>query len=811
MRVAAILIVKGTDDEAPHLERCLGSIDGHVDGIFLNVNTKPGHKVSGKIKGVIRKFNSVRSKKGDPYLRVIETEWHDNFAEARNANLGQVPAEYDWIIWLDTDDTVERPEKIREVAGASENFDCIYADYDYDHDEYGNVTTVHMVGRLFKNNGSHRWNTKTRIHETLIETRGASQGMTKDFKVVHHADEKRTIKSFERNIKMLEQQAKDEAKDPDPRTLYYLACAYMDYGDLEAAKAMFIDYLYLSGWDQERSAALTKLGKIYHVQGDTSEAKASFARAIAEDPTSPEPRVELGSLEVELNQWNKARLHLEYVENMEKDLTTLERNPLAATFRTYLLLAECYLNMGGKWLEKAAVYAKKALKYKKKDKKVRQYAKVTEQIVNDKQLAEHILHVYKALQKNKEEGKMESLLKAVPKQLDDNPVFVKLRQKEPFKWPEKSIVIMTGNTALDEWGWWSLKDGIGGSEEAIIRLAPKLASKGYKVVVFAKPGHQAGLDPQTGVMWRNYWECNLDDEFDIFISWRNPAAFDKAIKARKSYLWLHDVMEPGEFTEQRITNFTKCIVLSKYHRSLFPMIPDEKIMMSANGIDHEEFEWQHMEGTDAKGKRVPLVVDPGTVIKRDPHKVFYGSSHVRGLAYLYEIWPEVKAAVPEATLDVYYGRESYDKIHRGNPERLKWMDDMVAKSKTLEGVTDHGKIGQDEIVQKMFASGVWAYPCPFPEIFCITAIKAQAAGCLPVSTDFAALDETVNFGVKVSIPNDGAVGRADSEFLNTYKTALIHVLQHPEEYETMRKEMMAWARKQTWSNVAKSWVKEFEG
>jgi hypothetical protein len=248
------------------------------------------------------------------------------------------------------------------------------------------------------------------------------------------------------------------------------------------------------------------------------------------------------------------------------------------------------------------------------------------------------------------------VLDSIPEHLADNPIVARLRQEgKPFKWPEKSIVIMTGDTAIDEWGPWSLKEGIGGSEEAIIRLAPKLAKLGYKVVVYAKPGAHAGF--QDGVMWRNYWEWNPEDEFDIFVAWRAPFIFEMKIKARKKYLWLHDVMEPGEFGANRIANFDKCILLSKYHRSLFPMIPDDKVLMSGNGIDPEEFE--------------------GIEEKRDPHKIFYGSSHVRGLAYLYKIWPDVKKAVPDATLDVYYGRESYDKVHKGNPERMKWMDDMI--------------------------------------------------------------------------------------------------------------------------------------
>jgi tetratricopeptide (TPR) repeat protein len=603
--------------------------------------------------------------------------------------------------------------------------------------------------------------------------------------VIHHAEEERTFASFDRNIRMLEMQMEDEQKDPDPRTFYYLASTYMDAGQLDEAIQLFNDYITLSGWDQERAVAHTKLGRIYLSRDNMTEAQNHFMLAIGEDPENPEPRVEMGSLMVQLNNYPKARLWLEGVEAMEKNLTTLERNPMSYTFRTYLLLSETYLNLGGKYLEKAVEYAKKALKYKKKDKGVKEYVKMVENVSRDRTMTKHIVEVYSMLKRNKEEDKMKTLIESVPKQLEDNPLFVKLRQKESFKWPEKSIVIMTGDTALDAWGPWSLAEGIGGSEEAIIRLAPKLAKLGYRVVVFAKPGHQAGLDEATGVMWRNYWECNLEDEFDIFIAWRAPFIFEKKIKARKSYLWLHDVMEEGEFGQNRIDNFDKCIVLSKYHRLLFPMVPENKILLSGNGIDPEEFEGYE-----------------DTV--RDPHKILYASSHVRGLAYLYKIWPEVKKAVPDATLDVYYGRESYDKVHRGNPERMKWMDDMIQKAKELDGVTDHGKASQQTIVEEGFKSGIWAYPCPFPEIYCITAIKSQASGAVPVASNYAALNETIQFGHKQQF------GEFDEADLEKYKESLIWWLQHPKEQDKIRTDMMAWARTNSWQAIAEQWEKDFE-
>lgn len=773
-KVALAMIVKSADDEAPHLERCLKNVSKHVDGVFLNINCREGIEPSEAVLEVARRYTD----------NIIETRWHDDFSEARNANLAQVPKDYDWVLWMDSDDSLDKPHKVRDVAKASGKFDAVYVDYLYDRDEEGNPQTVHMVARLFKNNGSHKW--KGMIHETLVETRSATQGMTKDFMVIHHADEARTQRSFERNIKLLEKQLEAEAKDPDPRTFYYLASTYMDAGHVEEAKQLFNDYLTLSGWDQERCVAETKLGRIFLSEGNRAEAKKHFMLAMGEDPDNPDPRVEMGSLELELKQYRKAQVWLESVLKMKVNQTTLERNPMSYTFRTYLLLANVYFDMGGKWLDKAAKFAKKARKYKPNDSKVVEYTQMIEQIAEDRHTLEDVVEKFKKLKDSGKKKKALKLLDSLEGHLADNPIVAALRNQErPFKWPKKSIAIMTGETALDAWGPWSLEEGIGGSEEAIIRLSKHLADLGYKVVVFAKPGDKAGLD-KNGVMWRNFWDCNLEDKFDIFVAWRNPAIFDRKIKARKSYLWLHDVMEEGEFGDNRIANFDKCILLSKYHRSLFPMIPDEKVMMSGNGIDPEEFE------------------ELDNQLLRNPHKIFYGSSHVRGLAYLYEIWPEVKEAVPEATLDVFYGRESYDAVHKGNPERMKWMDDMQAKAKELKGVTDHGKISQKQINREAFRSGVWAYPCPFPEIYCITAIKAQAAGAVPVASDYAALDETVQFGHKQTFKE------FDAEDLQKYKEALIWWLQHPEEQEKVRPKMMAWARTQSWSNVAKDWHADFQ-
>jgi hypothetical protein len=143
---------------------------------------------------------------------------------------------------------------------------------------------------------------------------------------------------------------------------------------------------------------------------------------------------------------------------------------------------------------------------------------------------------------------------------------------------------------------------------------------------------------------------------------------------------------------------------------------------------------------------------------------------------------------------------------------MAWKEKMLQWEKELDGVTDHGKIGHKQIAEEIFKSGVWAYPCPFPEVYCITAVKAQAGGAVPVSSNFAALKETVQFGeiLTMKAQNEKTpVGQWDKEELEKFKVALIKVLKDPDYQESIRPQMMTWARTQSWANTAICWDKEF--
>jgi len=770
-------------DEYELLDKCLASAREAVDDIYLWINYPKNFKLKDKD---LKKVTDV----ADKYKAIYEVNEWTNFGDARNKSFAMAGDKYDFLTWLDTDDELINPEKLNQVAAATpSNVSGVYMAYDYAHDEFGNVTVQHYVARLVRNNGTYAWSNKI-LHETLEPIRQCDKAVNNEVSVYHHADEERRDESLMRNIKMLEKELRGEGDDPDPRTLFYLGSAYIDAGNTDTSKVMLLQYLQSSGWAEERAQAWVSLGNIFSDEDNIEEARRCFIHAVAENPKDPSPYVALGKIEMLSEIWDKAIEWLEMALEKKPGPMSTVNFSVETKYRAYMYLADCYLNLGGKNIDKALKTAQKALKLRP-DATTQKYYDTIYELTKQRDMTQGVLLALRELQKQKNATSIEQFLATLPESLQANPAILQFKRfhAKPTTWHDKSMVIFVGDSVLGDWGPWSLKEGIGGSEEAVVRLGNELTKLGWEVTVFSTPGKRAGT--YDGVHYRNYWEFNLSDTFNAFVAWRNPWFFDAKVKAKSRYLWLHDVMPPEEFTKERLANLDKVIVLSKYHRSLFPMIPDEKIFLSANGITPEEFE--------------------NPKYTRDYQRVIYMSSHVRGLQLLYEIWPEVKQAVPEAKLDIYYGWGSYDAVNKANPERMQWKQKMIDWEKRLPDVTDHGKIGQDQIVEEIQKSGVWAYPCPFPEIFCITALKAQAGGAIPVSSSFAALDETVNFGTKIPMKENKkgvSFGEWDEKELKQFKDALIKELKNPTSEADRQKMMQATRDRWSWKNVAESWIKE---
>jgi tetratricopeptide (TPR) repeat protein len=774
-KIALCMIAKTS--EWQELDNCLASVKDQVDSIFVLFNAKKGADIDHGYLKTVDKYGI------DSEL----AEWTGNFGEMRNKSLARIPKEYDWVLWLDVDDTLELVEGVTLqsiVTNTPKNFSGIMARYNYDYNAQGKLIEVLKLIRLFKNDGSITWRDDVIIHETLVDNRNVAKCYSDEFWIEHHTDSERREESLKRNIELLEKQLEGEKNSIDPRTLFYLGISHADSGNYDRAFDLLETYLLVSGWDEERAEANNWLGRICMNRNQPGQAKKYYSQALSETPYSIDGYIGLGSAEHALRQYDKAIMWLELALVIKPKSTSITQTPFDNKYRPYMLLSQCHLELGGPHIETALGWANKAYAFAEDEISLRQI-KLLEHIMKERDDMQAFITKAKKLLPRKAE--IERLFSKLPQDIKTSPAVLGFMNqiRDSKKWTKKSIVIYCGSGPLKGWTPESLKTGIGGSEEAVIRISKHLRDLGYKVTVYAEPLAKDGN--YDGVEYRNYWEISFKDKFDTFISWRSPWVFDYPIKANKKYLWLHDVMETSEFTPERLANLDKVMVLTKYHRNLFPNIPDDKIFMTGNGIDPEDFE--KVDGT----------------IGRDPHRIIYTSSHVRGLEHLYYIWPKVKKAVPDARLDAYYGWDSYDNVNAGNPERMAWKEKMVHLANSLPDVYDNGRIGQDKIVEETFRSGVWAYPCPFPEVYCIAAVKAQAAGAFPVCSSFAALDEVVQWGEKTNMQD------FDEKVLDEYADKLISILLDTERQNKERKLMQDWARtNMSWRLTAEGWDHEIQ-
>lgn len=337
----------------------------------------------------------------------------------------------------------------------------------------------------------------------------------------------------------------------------------------------------------------------------------------------------------------------------------------------------------------------------------------------------------------------------------------------------------------ESWSPKSVETGIGGSEEMSIYLMRELAKLGHNVTVWNRCLDDEGV--YDGVTYKNYDEFDVT-ETDILVVWRSPQLYltHKLNKVKgKKYLWLHDTIPQLDVIPYMFA-YDKIIVLSKWHANYyFALTPPElrrRFMISRNAVDVSQFDQE---------------------VERDPYTVVYGSLYNRGLPELLSIWPQVIAEVPEAKLRIFYGWQTLEKLM--GVEEFKAYKERIEFDMEQEGITHLGRISHEQVAKEMLGAGIWAYPCAgFNEISCITAMKAQIGGAVPVVIPKAALNETVKYGAKIVTAHD--IPHAVEKF----KDELIRLLKNVRAQEAIRKVMMKNAPKQwNFTDLAKSWEEDF--
>lgn len=748
------------NSECGILRRALESVRGKVDAIYVTVTDG----VTPEVEALAKDFGAELS----------EFAWTGDFSAARNFNMSR--CKEDWYVWLDSDDEVEGMEHAESfLSKLPERIGHVLCTYNYSFFPSGKVDNAHPKERFIRTGQGYAW--KEPLHEACVKE--GAEGVFFDRIVWNHrTDRARTLESSRRNIAIMEAQISKMGKDEkiDPRTVFNLGMALAsvaqqtdDKGDWERCVRAFYRYIDMSGWDMHAYMAWRFIGTALTRMGRPELALNAYVECLKIEPAFKDAYASLGQTYMALNDTEKAKTWFQLSLLAGKD-NAYASDKSTTLVMPLLALAEMHAKEGK--LADAEKYLKFAIKYTGTD---------------DPNIMGMMAEV-KAMKTDLKKGtEMASKLKtkddydSLDPKWKAHPKVVEWRRSQKFKKSSKGneIAIYCGQS-WETWNPDSEKSGIGGSEEAVINMARELTALGWEVKVYGSHGDS----PKSwdGVEYWPFWAFNPQEPVDIFIGWRDPSYFDLPINAKRKYLWLHDVINAASLTEKRVASLDKIMVLSKYHRDLFPKVPDEKFFLTGNGINPNHF----VAAQKVKGK------------------VMYASAPNRGLKCLLEMWPKIRERKPEATLYWAYGWQTFDLGSKNNPLMRRYKEEVV-KLLQQPGVVELGRLGHEELAKHMAETEVWAYPTEFPEIFCITAVKMQASGAIPVHTGVAAIGEKgiCPFGTNLETPDIYENEEAQGKFID----AVIDAMDNPPP----REPMVEWAKSAwAWSNTAKSWDAEFK-
>lgn len=258
--------------------------------------------------------------------------------------------------------------------------------------------------------------------------------------------------------------------------------------------------------------------------------------------------------------------------------------------------------------------------------------------------------------------------------------------------------------------------GLTGTELAFMRVSEELSKLGHEVKQYL-----GDAEP------RNEWE-----QFDAILNFNEPNLF-RGIQGPKRILYM------------MLNDFS-------FVKPDFDPWVDHYVGVCQKHADYVADAYPQTKGNWSV---VPLGCDPHLYSdKRVPGRVIWCSSADRGLHWLLQMWPDIKAAVPAAHLRVFY-HWSYGGLEtveagavdgQGRPyhhhtvemaNRLRYMKHALEVLKPL-GVEHVKSVSRNRMIQEFSEASVFAFPCDtiaFSEGFSVSTLEAHASYTQPVITD----------------------------------------------------------------------------
>lgn len=209
-------------------------------------------------------------------------------------------------------------------------------------------------------------------------------------------------------------------------------------------------------------------------------------------------------------------------------------------------------------------------------------------------------------------------------------------------------------------------------------------------------------------------------------------------KPKKIVLWSGDSYDQANnevlHDPAAVNNLDGFVVKSEWQKKVwldnFPRLKNKRLKVIRRGLN---LEVMPVERSTASAPRF-----------------IYASTAFRGLELFAGIWPQIKKAIPEATLDCYAKTSLYiDNNPRDDDYQM-----LYRQIGQLPGVTIKNPLPQSEFYVELQNYYAMLYPNVFNETVCGVALESMAAGVPVITSEKAGLIETIKDGKGVLIPGD---------------------------------------------------------
>lgn len=284
-----------------------------------------------------------------------------------------------------------------------------------------------------------------------------------------------------------------------------------------------------------------------------------------------------------------------------------------------------------------------------------------------------------------------------------------------------------------------------GSESSFFNMVRGLSERGHEITVYAdvqeryvNSGALAGATMKPIGMLAKDRDRGLAMDAplpDIYLSLNEPDYLRAVPSEKTRIVW----QQFNDFSEVYCRPGFDAFV--DIYAALSPVHRDHLIRIAGTTVTPSKFTWLpnsiNLEFFSDKIAKVPF-------------SMAWCSSPDRGLHRLIEIFPAIRARVPGATLKIFYRFEPW---YEGVKDRT---DDLGKRGRYIKdcldrlgrngenGLTMVGPVNNRRMAEELLATQIWAYPCDtisFTEGFCVAALDAMAARCIPIISDADAIGD----------------------------------------------------------------------